>query len=128
MTTSSAPRRSTPKKAPAPTKVPKKVPARRKGVDDAVSARVIELRSHPRSFAYIANELELGHARDAFEAFVLALRSRPPVEQRNLRTEESNRLDDLEKRTRKRSSPEQLDQKLAAIAQLRERLMAREAR
>ena len=105
--------------------MPKKVPAaRRKRVDDVVSARVIELRSYPRSFAYIANELDLGHARDAFEAFVLALRSRPAVEQRSLRTEESSRLDDLEKRTRKRSAPEQLDQKLAAIAQLRERLMA----
>jgi hypothetical protein len=118
VTSSSAPRRSTPKKAP------KKVPARRKGADDAVSARVIELRSHPRSFAYIANELELGHARDAFDAFLLALKSRSAVEQRSLRTEESGRLDDLEKRTRKRSTPEQLDKKLAAIALLRERLMA----
>jgi len=100
------------------------VPARRKSVDDAVSERVIELRSQPRSFAYIANELDLGHARDAFDAFLLALQSRPAVEQRSLRTEESGRLDDLEKRTRKRSTPEQLDRKLAAIALLRERLMA----
>jgi hypothetical protein len=119
VTSSSAPRRSTPKKA-----IPKKAPARKKAADTAVSARVIELRSHPRSFAYIANELDLGHARDAFNAFLLALQSRPAVEQRSLRTEESGRLDDLEKRTRKRSSPEQLDQKLAAIALLRERLMA----
>ena len=119
MTSSPAARRSTPKKAP------KKVPAvARKGADDTVSAKVIELRSHPRSFAYIANELELGHARDAFEAFLLALQKRPALEQRSLRTEESGRLDDLEKRTRKRSSPDQLDQKLRAIAQLRERLMA----
>ena len=118
MTSSSAPRRSTPKKAL------KKVPARPKRADATVSARVIELRSHPRSFAYIANKLDLGHARDAFDAFLLALRSRPAVEQRSLRTEESSRLDDLEKRTRKRSSPDQLDQKLRAIAQLRERLMA----
>lgn len=102
--------------------------ARGTGADDVVSAKVIELRSHPRSFAYIANELDLGHARDAFEAFLLALRSRPAGEQRSLRTAESGRLDDLEKRTRKRSSPEQLDRKLAAITQLRKRLMAREAR
>jgi len=100
-----------------------KAPTRRKGVDHKVSARVIELRSYPRSFAYIANELELGHARDAFDAFLLALQSRPVGEQRSLRTEENGRLDDLEKRTRKRSSPEQLDQKLAAIALLRQRLM-----
>src|SRR4051794_12560332 len=101
MTSSSAPRRSTPKKAP------KKAPAAaRKGADDAVSARVIELRSFPRSFAYIATELDLGHARDAFEAFLLALQSRPVTERRSLRTEENGRLDDLEKRTRKRSSPD----------------------
>lgn len=114
MTSSSAPRRSTPSKSPA----------RRKGADATVSARVIELRSYPRSFAYIANELDLGHARDAFAAFLSALQTRPAAEQRNLRTEESGRLDDLEKRTRKRSTPEQLDRKLAAIALLRERLMA----
>jgi hypothetical protein len=100
------------------------VPARKKVANTAISERVIELRSYPRSFAYIANELDLGHARDAFAAFLLALQSRPAVEQRSLRTEESGRLDDLEKRTRKRSAPEQLDQKLAAIALLRERLMA----
>jgi hypothetical protein len=100
------------------------VPARKKAVDTAVSERVIELRSHPRSFAYIANELGLGHARDAFTAFLLALQSRPAVEQRSLRSEESGRLDDLEKRTRRRSAPEHLDRKLAAIALLRKRLMA----
>jgi hypothetical protein len=100
------------------------VPTPKKTADTAVSERVIELRSHPRSFAYIANELKLGHARDAFAAFLLALQSRPAVEQRSLRTEESGRLDDLEKRTRRRSAPEQLERKLAAIAELRERLMA----
>ena len=89
-----------------------------------MSARVIELRSHPFSFAYIANELELGHAKKAFDAFLVALQSRSAVEQRSLRTEENGRLDDLEKRTRKRSAPEELDRKLAAIALLRERLMA----
>ena len=106
----------------------KKPVARRERADDELGARVIELRSHPRSYSYIANELDLGHARDAFAAFLQALRSRPAREQRALRTEESGRLDDLEKRTRKRSSPEQLDKKLAAIAQLRKRLMNSEAR
>jgi hypothetical protein len=91
-----------------------------------VSARVIELRSYPRSFAYIAKELDLGHARDAFEAFLRAMRTRPAREQRSLRSEESQRLDDLETRTRQRSPAEQLDRKLAAIAKLRERLMAKE--
>ncbi|MEY2403377.1 MAG: hypothetical protein QOD38_928, partial [Acidimicrobiaceae bacterium] len=40
---------------------------RRKSAD-ANSARLIELRSHPFSFAYIANELGMGTARDAFDA------------------------------------------------------------
>jgi nucleoside-diphosphate-sugar epimerase len=87
-------------------------------------ARVIELRSHPFSFAYIANELGLAHARDAFDAFLLALQARPAAERRNLGKEENSRLDELEKRTRKRSEPEQLDKKLAAIATLRKRLTA----
>jgi hypothetical protein len=100
------------------------VTKRRKSADATDSARVIELRSHPFSFAYIANELGMGHARDAFDAFLLALQARPAAEQRNLRTEESSRLDELEKRTRKRATPELLDKKLAAIAALRERLMA----
>lgn len=97
---------------------------RRASAATSANSRVIELRSHPFSFAYIANELELGHARDAFDAFLLALQARPAAERRSLRTEESSRLDDLEKRTRKRSTPEQLDKKLAAIALLRERLIA----
>ena len=94
---------------------------------DELGARVIELRSHPRSYAYIASELGMAHSRDAFAAFLQAVQSRPAREQRTLRTAESSRLDDLEKRTRKRSTPEQLDQKLAAIAQLRTRLMAGQA-
>jgi hypothetical protein len=118
MTSASAPRRASTKKAP------KKVPVRRTTADDTMNARVIELRSHPRSFAYIANELELGHARNAFDVFLTALQSRSVMEQQSLRAEESGRLDDLEKRTRKRSAPAELDRKLAAIALLRERLMA----
>jgi hypothetical protein len=98
------------------------VTKRRTSAVESANARVIELRSHPFSFAYIANELGLNHARDAFDAFLLALKARPAAERRNLRTQENSRLDDLEKRTRKRSTPEQLDKKLAAIALLRERL------
>ena len=101
-----------------------KAPKRRAGAETAVSARVIELRSHPRSFAYIANELGLGNARAAFDAFLSALDTKSASEQRTLRTQESGRLDDLEKRTRRRSTPEQLDRKLEAIAALRQRLMA----
>ena len=89
-----------------------------------VNDKVIELRSVPRSFADIARELHFDSARDAFDAFLVAVQSRSVKEQRSLRTEENGRLDDLEKRTRRRSSPEQLDRKLAAIAQLRERLIA----
>jgi hypothetical protein len=92
-------------------------------MDDATNARLIEMRSQPRSFADIAKELELGHARDAFDAFLLALGSAAPAERKRIRTEESARLDDLERRTRRRSTPEQLDRKLASIAALRGRLM-----
>jgi hypothetical protein len=87
-------------------------------------ARVIELRSEPRSFASIADELGLGDARAAFDAFLSALGTRSASEQRTLRTEENGRLDDLEKRTRRRSTPEQLERKLEAISVLRKRLMA----
>jgi hypothetical protein len=50
--------------------------------------------------------------------------TRPKSEQASLRTEENGRLDDLERRTRRHCSPDQLDRKLAAIARLRQRLMA----
>jgi hypothetical protein len=85
-----------------------------------VDARVIELRSYPRSFSYIAKELGLERSRDAFEAFVAAVTTRPRSEQASLRTEENGRLDDLERRTRRRCAPDELE----AIARLRQRLMA----
>jgi hypothetical protein len=91
-------------------------------LDDATNTRLIELRSEPRSFAYIANELDLGHARDAFDAFLIALEAATPADRKRIRTEENTRLDDLERRTRKRALPEQLDRKLASIAALRTRL------
>jgi hypothetical protein len=96
----------------------------RKEVATNVDARVIELRSYPRSFSYIAKELGLEHSRDAFQAFVSAVTTRPAKEQASLRTQENGRLDDLERRTRRQCSPDQLDRKLAAIARLRQRLMA----
>lgn len=110
----------------APAKAPKGRAAAKPTMvaDEVDGARVIELRSHPRSFAYIANELGLGNAHAAFDAFLSALGTRPAAEQRTLRKQESGRLDDLEKRTRKRSEPAQLERKLEAIAVLRQRLMA----
>jgi hypothetical protein len=107
-------RRSAPAKSAGP----------RKAAEVTVDARVIELRSYPRSFAYIAKELGLEHSRDAFQAFVVAVTTRPKSEQASLRTQENGRLDDLERRTRRRCSPDDLERKLAAIARLRERLMA----
>ncbi|MEY2435030.1 MAG: hypothetical protein QOC92_4755 [Acidimicrobiaceae bacterium] len=114
MTASPKSRRSAPAKSAGPRKV----------AEVTVDARVIELRSYPRSFAYIAKELGLEHSRDAFAAFVTAVTTRPKSEQVSLRTEENGRLDDLERRTRRLCEPDQLDRKLAAIARLRERLMA----
>jgi len=116
-------RRSTPSKAPKATK-PRVVAKQTAAVDAIDSARVIELRSEPRSFAFIANELGLGDAHAAFDAFLSALGTKSASEQKTLRTEESSRLDDLEKRTRRRSEPAQLERKLKAIAVLRQRLMA----
>ena len=116
-------RRSTPSKAPKATK-PRVVAKQTPTIDAIDSARVIELRSEPRSFAFIANELGLGDARAAFDAFLSALGTKSASEQKTLRTEESSRLDDLEKRTRRRSEPAQLERKLKAIAVLRQRLMA----
>jgi hypothetical protein len=107
--------------------VPAGTTKKRKAPATPESLRVIELRSHPFSFAYIANEMGLAHARDAFDAFLLALQARPAAERKSLRTAENSRLDELEKRTRKRSDPEQLDKKLAAIATLRKRLIAASA-
>ena len=132
MSASASPRRAAPAKAPKPAKPPKsattpkaaKAPKRPAVVDAIDNARVIELRSHPRSFAYIAEELGLGNAHAAFDAFLSALGTKTASEQRTLRTEENGRLDDLEKRTRKRSEPEQLERKLEAIKVLRKRLMA----
>lgn len=116
-------RRSTPSKSPKATK-PRVVAKQTAAVDAIDSARVIELRSEPRSFAFIANELGLGDAHAAFDAFLSALGTKSASEQKTLRTEESSRLDDLEKRTRRRSEPAQLERKLKAIAVLRQRLMA----
>jgi len=118
-------RRSTPSKATRASKprVVAKQPVA-VAVDAIDSARLIELRSEPRSFAFIANELGLGDARAAFDAFLSALGTKSASEQKTLRTEESSRLDDLEKRTRRRSEPAQLERKLKAIAVLRQRLMA----
>jgi len=116
-------RRSTPSKAPKATK-PRVVAKQPPTIDAIDSARVIELRSEPRSFAFIANELGLGDAHAAFDAFLSALGTKSASEQKTLRTEESSRLDDLEKRTRRRSEPAQLERKLKAIAVLRQRLMA----
>lgn len=132
MSASASPRRaatanaSTTAKAPNTAKAPKtvKTPKRRAEANVVDGARVIELRSHPRSFAFIADELGLGNAHAAFDAFLSALGTKSAAEQRTLRTEENGRLDDLEKRTRKRSAPEQLERKLEAIKVLRKRLMA----
>jgi hypothetical protein len=93
-------------------------------VDADASARILELRGAGHSFAGIAADVGLPRAIDAFDAFVRALRGMSAAERKALKKAEGGRLDVLERRTRARSTPEKLDKKLAAIANLRKQLAA----
>jgi len=90
----------------------------------AIGEQVITLRSDGQSFAAIAKAVGLQKSRDAFGVFVDAVKRRPTSERKRLRAEENGRLDTLERRTRRDSDAGDLDRKLAAIVQLRERLAA----
>ena len=59
---------------------------------------VVTRRGKGQSFVRIARELGLRRGAEASEAFNRSLRRRPVVEQRQLRDEESARLDALAKR------------------------------
>jgi hypothetical protein len=104
------PAKATPAKATPATSTP------------SVGDRVVELRRENQSYASIAKELNLGRAGDAFTAFVDAVATKPKSEQLKLRAEEADRLDVLERRTRRRAEPEELDRKLASILRFRQRL------
>ena len=97
-----------------------------KKTDDrvAVGERVIEWRSEGKSFAAIAKMIGVKRSVDAFGEYVDAINRRPKSARAQLRADESSRLDALEQRTRRRSSGDELDRKLASLAKLRARLAA----
>ncbi len=82
----------------------------------AVGERVIALRVDGKSFKAIAADLDLGKSKDAFGVFVEAVGRRPKAEQVQLRAGEGKRLDALERWTRRKSEPEEMDRKLAIVA------------
>lgn len=88
----------------------------------AVGERIIELRTGGKSFAAIAKLIGAARSVDAFNEFVDAVRRRPAAEQKKLRADETGRLDALEERTRRVTTGDDLDRKLASIGKLRERL------
>ena len=90
----------------------------------AIGDKVITLRSDGKSFSAIAKAVGLQRSRDAFAVFVDAVALRPSSERTRLRAEENGRLDTLERRTRRDTEATDLERKLAAIVQLRERLAA----
>ncbi|MGD0381776.1 MAG: hypothetical protein ABSC30_17545 [Acidimicrobiales bacterium] len=82
------------------------------------------LRDQGRSYARIAQELNLGGALDANAAFNRALRRRGPAEQAGLRSREVVRLDALGQRLRNRPgvSEDELARQLHGLALLRKTL------
>jgi hypothetical protein len=82
------------------------------------------LRDGGRSYAGIAQELNLTGALDANAAFNRALRRRSPAEQAGLRSREVVRLDALGERLRNRAdvSEDELARQLHALQVLRKTL------
>lgn len=82
------------------------------------------LRDQGRSYAGIAQELNLAGALDANAAFNRALRRRGPAEQAGLRSREIMRLDALGERLRSRQdvSEDELARQLHGLALLRKTL------
>ncbi len=82
------------------------------------------LRDQGRSYAGIAQELDLAGALDANAAFNRALRRRGPTEQAGLRSREVVRLDALGERLRNRQdvSEDELARQLHGLQVLRKTL------
>ncbi len=86
--------------------------------------QVLELRETGDSFSAIARQLELPRAAHAHAAFLRALRAREGADRRELVGRETERLDRLEQRIRRRDAaqPEKLVRRLKALDILRETL------
>jgi hypothetical protein len=89
-----------------------------------VGDRVIALRSEGSSFAAIAKTIGVERSSDAFGVFLDAVARRPAAEKKELRAEESKRLDALERRLRKNGDADQRERKVASLGKLRQRLAA----
>jgi len=87
-----------------------------------VGDRVIELRSEGNSFASIAKTVGLARSLDAFGAFVTAVGTRSPAQQKKLRAEENSRLDTLERRIQQQPDSADRDRRIASVRKLRQRL------
>lgn len=79
------------------------------------------MREADLPYSTIALRLELGRATDAHRAFIRAVRSSAPDEQRRLVANEHRRLDHLEHRitVRDGAQPEKLQRRLLGVANLR---------
>jgi len=87
-----------------------------------VGDRVIELRSEGNSFASIAKTVGLARSLDAFGAFVAAVGTRTPAQQKKLRAEENGRLDTLERRIQQQPESADRERRIASVRKLRQRL------
>jgi len=87
-----------------------------------VGDRVVELRSEGNSFASIAKSVGLARSLDAFGAFVAAVATRSPAQQKKLRAEENGRLDTLERRIQQQPDSPDRDRRIASVRKLRQRL------
>lgn len=106
------------KKAVAPSKPAPSVDAR------PIGDRVIALRSEGKSFASIAKLVGVERSVEAFSLYVDALSKKSLPEQKKLRGEENERLDELERRARANADPTERDRKLASLRKRRRRLSA----
>ena len=90
-----------------------------------VEDQVLGMRSAGRSYGAIAKALGFGSTREAYDAFQLALRCQPVVEQAELRDQELRRLDEFARRLRDLTdlNEEQLARKLEGVERLRELLL-----
>lgn len=86
--------------------------------------QVLALRESGTSFAAIARKLGMAKAVDAQAAFLRVVRSQPEKERRATVKRESERLDDLEKRTREEhgQDPERAQRRLQAVEKMRRAL------
>lgn len=85
-----------------------------------IEDQVVELRTQGHSYGSIAKTLGLDQPQQAQRVFHRAIRQRPPHEQKLLRDQELNRLDELTQQIR--TLPHLTNQQVTARLQVVERL------